>query len=117
MDALASTGPSKLPRLSGGQFAESEEELTRGPAEHGWEDRRWTLAPDQSPDRLEIPDRLFDGGGMAAAAPTRLVLEVSRPPRAETRRAYGRAVEEGSVAAGGMTAAALGAFIVFEDGP
>jgi len=44
MAALASTGPSKLPKLSDGQFAELEKELTRGPAEHGWEDQRWTLA-------------------------------------------------------------------------
>ncbi|MBK3573907.1 helix-turn-helix domain-containing protein [Streptomyces sp. MBT65] len=36
MDALASTGPSKLPRLSDGRFAELEKELTRGLAEHGW---------------------------------------------------------------------------------
>ncbi|MFC4467796.1 helix-turn-helix domain-containing protein [Streptomyces xiangluensis] len=44
MDALASTGPPKLPKLSDGQFAELEKELALGPAEHGWEDQRWTLA-------------------------------------------------------------------------
>lgn len=44
MDALASTGPPKLPKLSDGQFDELEEELALGPAEHGWEDQRWTLA-------------------------------------------------------------------------
>jgi transposase len=43
MDALASAGPPKLPKLSDGQFAELEEELALGPAEHGWEDQRWTL--------------------------------------------------------------------------
>lgn len=44
MDALASTGPPKLPKLSEGQFAELEKELALGPAEHGWEDQRWTVA-------------------------------------------------------------------------
>ncbi|MER6564502.1 winged helix-turn-helix domain-containing protein [Streptomyces sp. NPDC001027] len=44
MDALASTGPPKLPKLSDGQFDELEEGLALGPAGHGWEDQRWTLA-------------------------------------------------------------------------
>lgn len=44
MDALATAGPPNRPRLSDGQFAELEKELALGPAEHGWEDRRWTLA-------------------------------------------------------------------------
>ena len=36
MDAFATAGPSKLPRLSDDQFAELEKELALGPAEHGW---------------------------------------------------------------------------------
>lgn len=43
-DALASAGPPKLPKLSDEQFAELEQELAVGPAVHGWEDQRWTLA-------------------------------------------------------------------------
>lgn len=43
MDGLASAGPSKLPRVSDSQFADLEKELARRPAEHGWEDQRWTL--------------------------------------------------------------------------
>ncbi|MFC8666893.1 transposase [Streptomyces sp. NPDC057199] len=43
MDALASTGPPKLPKLSDAQFTELEKELALGPAEHGWEGQRWTL--------------------------------------------------------------------------
>lgn len=42
--ALASAGPPKLPKLPDGQFAELEKELALGPAVHGWEDQRWTLA-------------------------------------------------------------------------
>ncbi|MDH6222472.1 transposase [Streptomyces pseudovenezuelae] len=38
MDALATAGPPKVPRLSDGQFAELEKESARPPAEHGWED-------------------------------------------------------------------------------
>lgn len=44
MTALASSGSPKLPKLSDGQFAELEQELALGPAVHGWEDQRWTLA-------------------------------------------------------------------------
>ncbi len=40
--ALASAGLPKLPRLTDDRFAELEEELAKGPAEHGWEDQRWT---------------------------------------------------------------------------
>ncbi|WUR86749.1 helix-turn-helix domain-containing protein [Streptomyces phaeochromogenes] len=42
MEALASTGPPKLPKQSDGQFPELARELALGPTEHGWEDQRWT---------------------------------------------------------------------------
>ncbi|SFL16114.1 Transposase [Streptomyces pini] len=42
--ALRSQGPASLPRLSQEQFAILERELAKGPAAHGWEDQRWTLA-------------------------------------------------------------------------
>ncbi|MFJ9445911.1 transposase [Kitasatospora sp. NPDC101235] len=42
--ALRSQGPASLPRLSEKQFAQLEAELANGPAAHGWEDQRWTLA-------------------------------------------------------------------------
>ncbi|MFF7000014.1 transposase [Streptomyces sp. NPDC008313] len=42
--ALRSQGPASLPRLSEKQFAQLEAELAKGPAAHGWEDQRWTLA-------------------------------------------------------------------------
>jgi transposase len=41
--ALNSSGPASLPRLSDEQFAQLERELAKGPAAHGWEDQRWTL--------------------------------------------------------------------------
>ncbi|MFC7266745.1 helix-turn-helix domain-containing protein, partial [Streptomyces lutosisoli] len=44
MNALASAGPAKVPKLSDERFAELERELARGPAVHGWQDQRWTLA-------------------------------------------------------------------------
>ncbi|MCX5195778.1 winged helix-turn-helix domain-containing protein [Streptomyces sp. NBC_00249] len=43
-------GPSRSPRCGGGprlsqkQFTQLEAELAKGPAAHGWEDRRWSLA-------------------------------------------------------------------------
>ncbi|KOV89537.1 helix-turn-helix domain-containing protein [Streptomyces sp. NRRL B-3648] len=42
--ALRSQGPASLPRLSQERFAQLEAELVKGPAEHGWEDQRWTPA-------------------------------------------------------------------------
>jgi hypothetical protein len=83
MDALASTGPPKLPKLSDGQFAELEKGARTG--------RAWLGGPavdrgaDQSVDRLEVRRRLLDGGGVAAAAPAQLVLAVSRAPGRRTR--------------------------------
>ncbi|MFH8407410.1 winged helix-turn-helix domain-containing protein [Streptomyces sp. NPDC018019] len=41
--ALGSKGPASRPRLSPAQFRQLEAELARGPAAHGWADRRWTL--------------------------------------------------------------------------
>ena len=42
--SLRSQGPASLPKPSGRQFAQLEAELAKGPAAHGWEDQRWTLA-------------------------------------------------------------------------
>ncbi|RPK31979.1 hypothetical protein EES39_39640 [Streptomyces sp. ADI92-24] len=42
--SLRSQGPASLPRLSDQQFTQLEAELAKGPAAHGWEDQRWTLA-------------------------------------------------------------------------
>nr|WP_328664940.1 winged helix-turn-helix domain-containing protein [Streptomyces sp. NBC_00328] len=42
--ALESQGPASLPRLSQKQFTQLEAEPAKGPAAHGWEDQRWTLA-------------------------------------------------------------------------
>lgn len=42
--ALASAGPPKSPKLTDDRFAELEEELVGGPAAHGRQDQRSTLA-------------------------------------------------------------------------
>ncbi|MFI1660476.1 transposase [Streptomyces sp. NPDC020472] len=42
--ALRSQGPASLPRLPQEQFAQLEAKSAKGPAAHGWEDQRWTLA-------------------------------------------------------------------------
>ncbi|WSJ21515.1 winged helix-turn-helix domain-containing protein [Streptomyces sp. NBC_01324] len=46
--SLRSQGPASLPRLSEKQFAQLESELAKGPAAHGWEDRRWTLSREKT---------------------------------------------------------------------
>jgi len=54
IEGLRSAGPGQVPKLSAQQFAVLEEELGRGPAAHGWEDQRWTLARVQT-----VVDRRF----------------------------------------------------------
>ncbi|WP_445276292.1 IS630 family transposase [Streptomyces longispororuber] len=112
--ALASAGPSKLPRLSDDRFTELERELARGPAVHGWEDQRWTLA------RIRILIFRQFALEVSQAAVWRLLHRHGWSWQSPARRAVERdefAVQlwKKNVAAGGMTAAALGAFLVFED--
>ncbi|MDO0924115.1 helix-turn-helix domain-containing protein [Streptomyces sp. TG1A-8] len=42
--AVRSRGPALLPRPSERRFAQLEAEPAKGPAAHGWEDQRWSLA-------------------------------------------------------------------------
>ena len=42
--ALRSRGPASLPWLNEKRFAQLEAELAKGPAAHGREEQRWTLA-------------------------------------------------------------------------
>lgn len=95
-----------MPKLSDGQLAELDKELVLGPAMHGREDRRWTLARIRVliawRFRIDCPC----GGGVAAAAQAWPVPAVSRPPGCEARRVRGEPVEEGRVATGRQARAA-----------
>ena len=83
MTALASAGPPKLPKVSDEQFAVLEKELARGPAVHGWEDQRWTLARIRvliaRTFRLECSSaavwRLLQRHGWSRQSPARRALE------------------------------------------
>lgn len=44
MEALRSAGPANAPPVTDARFAVLEEELGKGPAAHGFDDERWTLA-------------------------------------------------------------------------
>ncbi|MEW1914671.1 winged helix-turn-helix domain-containing protein [Kitasatospora sp. NPDC085895] len=82
-DALRSAGPASVPKLSVVQFAELEAELSKGPAAHGFEDQRWTLAWVQAVIgrrfrmRLSIATvwRLLKRHGWSWQAPARRALE------------------------------------------
>ncbi|MFD9692758.1 winged helix-turn-helix domain-containing protein [Kitasatospora sp. NPDC059088] len=82
-EALRSSGPAGVPKLSAAQFVELEEELGRGPAAHGFEDQRWTLARVQAVIgrrfrmRLSIATvwRLLKRHGWSWQAPARRALE------------------------------------------
>ncbi|WP_422664397.1 IS630 family transposase [Streptomyces mirabilis] len=115
MEGLKSKGPAKLPKLSDERFALLEKELAKGPAAHGWEDQRWTL------ERVRtLIGRQFKVS-CSIAGVWRLLHRHGWSWQSPARRALERdehAVElwkKGRVAAGGSTAAALDAWIVFED--
>jgi hypothetical protein len=71
--------------------------------------------PDRGPDRADVPGPVHDPGHLVPAAPPRLVVPARRPPRRRARRRRHRGLEEGDLARGKRTAAALGAWIVFDD--
>nr|WP_257981124.1 IS630 family transposase [Streptomyces sp. CB02959] len=115
VEALRSVGPPKASMVSDEQFALLEVELGRGPTAHGWEDQRWTL------ERVRaVIERRF-----------RLVCSVAGVWRVLHRHGWSwrsparRAVERDEDAVGlwkkdvwpqvRSTAAALGAWIVFDD--
>ncbi|WP_442802647.1 IS630 family transposase [Streptomyces sp. CB01635] len=113
-EALRSAGPANVPTVTDGQFAVLEEELGKGPAAHGFEDERWTLARVQTVIRRRLRVslsvatvwRMLKRHGWSWQAPARRALE---------RDEHAVEVEEGGVAAGKSLAAAHGAWIVFED--
>ncbi|WP_457786198.1 helix-turn-helix domain-containing protein [[Kitasatospora] papulosa] len=91
-----------------------EEELARGPAAHGWPDQRWTLARIKTligrrfhtSMTLSGVSRMLRCRGWSHEVPALRAVE---------RRGSRRRLGEGGVATPGTAAAALGAWIVFED--
>ncbi|WP_425428238.1 IS630 family transposase [Streptomyces roseoverticillatus] len=112
--ALRSKGSAGRPKLSGELFAALEAELDKGPVAHGWPDQKWTLARIKTligrrfhkSFTLSGIAQMLRRHGWSNQVPARRALE-----RDEDAIRMG----EGDVAAGGSTAAALGAWIVFED--
>ena len=101
-------------RLDGGQLAELDrlrdedgEGRLGGPA--------LDPGPRPGPDRGPVPGPVHGSGHLVPAAAARLVMPARRPPPRRARRRRGRGVEEGDLARRKRTAAALGAWIVFED--
>ncbi|MFC9407286.1 winged helix-turn-helix domain-containing protein [[Kitasatospora] papulosa] len=83
MEGLRSAGPANSPTINDAQFAVLEEELGKGPAAHGFEDERWTLARVQVVirQRLRVTRsvatvwRLLKRHGWSWQAPARRALE------------------------------------------
>ncbi|ROQ73378.1 winged helix-turn helix protein [Streptomyces sp. CEV 2-1] len=76
---LRSQGPASLPRLSDQQFTQLEAELAKGPAAHGWEDQRWTLARVRTVIGPTLPPDVHDPGRAEAVGTQRLVLSGAGP--------------------------------------
>lgn len=82
-EALRSAGPANVPTVTDGQFAVLEEELVKGPAAHGFEDERWTLARVQTVIRRRLRVslsvatvwRMLKRHGWSWQAPARRALE------------------------------------------
>ncbi|MEU9979596.1 IS630 family transposase [Streptomyces sp. NPDC051014] len=113
--ALASKGPASLPLLSDELFAVLERELLKGPVAHGWPDQTWTL----SRIKTLIGCRFHKGYTVqgVAALLRRHGWSCQVPARrAHRARRGGRGrLDEGDLAPGGRTVAALDAWLVFED--
>ncbi|MGW0425372.1 IS630 family transposase [Streptomyces sp. NPDC003015] len=112
--ALASKGPVSRPKLSEALFAVLEQELVKGPVAHGWPDQTWTLARIKT-----VIGRRFHKS-MTLSAIAQMLHRHGFSHQVPARRAVERDQEavrlgEGDLAPGGNTAAALGAWICFED--
>ncbi|MFF4694336.1 winged helix-turn-helix domain-containing protein [Streptomyces chattanoogensis] len=115
--ALRSQGPASLPRLSEAQFAQLEREPAKGPTAHGWEDRRRTLARVKTligrlfcaSYTVESTWQLLKWHGWSWQQPVRRAIERDQDAVEVWKK------EEGGVAQGTRTVAALRAWIVFED--
>ncbi|MFF3609929.1 winged helix-turn-helix domain-containing protein [Streptomyces sp. NPDC002463] len=83
LEGLRSAGPANSPTISDAQFAVLEEELGKGPAAHGFEDERRTLARVQAVIRRQLRVslsvatvwRLLKRHGWSWQAPVRRALE------------------------------------------
>ncbi|MFB8033878.1 winged helix-turn-helix domain-containing protein [Streptomyces sp. NPDC056004] len=81
LEGLRSAGPANSPTISDSQLAVLEEELGKGPAAHGFENERWTLARIQAVIRrrlrvsLSVAWRLLKRHGWSWQAPARRALE------------------------------------------
>ncbi|MGW0846771.1 IS630 family transposase [Streptomyces sp. NPDC002787] len=112
--ALRSVGSASAPRLSEAHFAVLEAELAKGPVAHGWPDQRWTLSRIKTvigrrfhkSYTLQGVRKLLIRHGYSCQVPARRAVEHDQD---QIR------LGEGDLAAGGSTAAALDAWIVFED--
>ncbi|MFD3537489.1 winged helix-turn-helix domain-containing protein [Streptomyces sp. NPDC058664] len=83
IQALRSAGPATSPTVTDAQFTVLEEEVGKGPAAHGFDDQRWTLARVQTAihHRLRLTLsvatvwRLLKRHGWSWQAPARRTLE------------------------------------------
>ena len=111
---LASKGQAARCRLSRDQLADLDRLLDGGPAASGWEDQRWTLARIRDLIAAKFRVRYTIPGTWSLLSRRGWSCQLgARRDRAGRRRHRG--VEEGDLAPGKRTAAALGAWIVFED--
>ncbi|MGW9054847.1 IS630 family transposase [[Kitasatospora] papulosa] len=112
MVGLRSAGPASSPAITDAQFTVLEE--GKGPAAHGFDDERWTLARVQVVIRRRLRVtlsvatvwRLLKRHGWSWQAPARRALEGDE---------HAVELEEGGVAPGKRLAAACGGWNVFED--
>ncbi|WP_412126889.1 helix-turn-helix domain-containing protein [Streptomyces zaomyceticus] len=83
MEALRSVGPANSPTVTDAQFTVLEEELSKGPPAHAFDDERWTLARVQTVIRRRLRVglsvatvwRLLKRHGWSWQAPVRRALE------------------------------------------
>jgi transposase len=114
-EGLRSTGPVSTPKLSEALFAVLEVELAKGAVAHGWPDQTWTLARVKKVIGRRFHKVVHVVGRLSDAAPPWLESPGSGPSRGRAGRRRRCLMGEGDLAVGGSTAAALDAYLVFED--
>ncbi|MGQ4436033.1 winged helix-turn-helix domain-containing protein [Streptomyces sp. SAS_260] len=84
VEALRSAGPANFPTVTDAQFMVLEEELGKGPVEHGFEDQRWTLV------RVQMLLHRYCGLSLSVATVWRLLKRHGCSWQAPARRALER---------------------------
>lgn len=114
-EGLRSAGPVSTPKLSDRLFAVLEVELAKGAVAHGWPDQTWTLARIKTLIGRRFHKSFTLSGISLMLRRHGWSHQVPAKRAVERDEAAAAVAGEGDPAIRGSTAAALDAYLVFED--